>query len=202
MNEPTSATLAFDRFLYLARDPQIIDACLQPGAPVLPDANADVILRDDISTDEITPVAIMSYYDDKLGGFAYTGLQAGERTPIARHAVRQAGIQVVVAGNRYGKGSSREHSPAAERHAGVRLVFARSFERIYRQNADNIGLLTSTNFELLAQLRAGHSITLEQILQERDVLTQAILRSGGLLEYGKRYLARSRPQPAAAGNKP
>ena len=202
MNESTIASLAFDRFLYLANDPQVIEACLHPDAPVLPPAHVDIALRDDISTDEITPVAIMSHYDDKLGGFAYTGVQAGGRTPIARHAVRQAGIQVVVAGNRYGKGSSREHSPAAEKHAGVRLVFARSFERIYRQNADNIGLLTSTNFALLAQLRAGQSITLEQVLQERDVLTQAILRSGGLLNYGKRYLARSRPQTVADSDKP
>lgn len=203
MNDFPSAPLAFDRFLYLARDPQIIEACLQPDAGVVPGGiDVGIELRDDISTDEITPVAIMSHYDDKLGGFAYTGVQAGGRTPIARHAVRQAGIQVVVAGARYGKGSSREHSPAAEKHAGVCLVFARSFERIYRQNADNIGLLTSTNFELLARLAAGHTITLEQILQERDVLTQAILRSGGLLSYGKRHLARSRPQASAVTNKP
>ncbi|MCZ7153717.1 hypothetical protein NK280_24290 [Salmonella enterica] len=39
---------------------------------------------------------------------------------------------MTVAGNRYGKGSSREHSPAAEKLAGIRLVIARSFERIYR----------------------------------------------------------------------
>ncbi|AHG63037.1 aconitase family protein [Advenella mimigardefordensis] len=201
MNESPIAPLAFERFLYLADDPQVIEACLQPGA-VLPGVSEDIRLRDDISTDEITPVAIMSHYDEKLGEFAYTGVLAGGRTPIARRAVKEAGIQVVVAGNRYGKGSSREHSPAAEKHAGVRLIFARSFERIYRQNADNIGLLTSTDFTLLAQLLAGQSITLEQILQERDELTQAIVRSGGLLNYGKRYLARSRPQAAAAGDKP
>jgi 3-isopropylmalate/(R)-2-methylmalate dehydratase large subunit len=46
---------------------------------------------------------------------------------------------VVVAGKRYGKGSSREHSVVAEQSAGVRLVIAESFERIYRQNADNVG---------------------------------------------------------------
>ena len=202
MNDSSIAPLSFNRFLYLAQDPQIIEACLQPCTGAVPGTGADIVLRDDISTDEITPVAIMSHYDDKLGEFAYTGVQAGGRTPIARHAVRQAGIQVVVAGARYGKGSSREHSPAAEMHAGVRLVFARSFERIYRQNADNIGLLTSTNLDLLARLRAGHSITLDQILQERDVLTQAIVRSGGLLNYGKRHLARSRPDASATTDKP
>ncbi len=200
MNE--SATLVFNRFLYLAEDPQIIEACLRDPEAGLPDFDAEIALRDDISTDEITPVAIMSHYDEKLGGFAYTGVQAGGRNPVARHAVREAGIQVVVGGARYGKGSSREHSPAAEKHAGIKLVFARSFERIYRQNADNIGLLTSTDFSLLARLRAGHSITLDEILAGREALTQAILRSGGLLAYGNRYLGSSRPQAASVATQP
>ncbi len=196
------ATLAFTRFLYLAEDPQVIEACLQAPETAMPVADADIALRDDISTDEITPVAIMSHYDEKLGGFAYTGVHAGGRNPVARLAVSQAGIQVVVAGARYGKGSSREHSPAAEKHAGVQLVFARSFERIYRQNADNIGLLTSTDFTLLARLRAGESITLDEVLAGREDLTQAIVRSGGLLAYGKRNLGSSRPEPAKAAAGP
>lgn len=202
MNHSTTPRFIFDRFLYLTTDPHEIEVCLQPGASTAPAPGAELALRDDISTDEITPVAIMSHYDDKLGGFAYTGVQAAGITPIARDAVRLAGIQVVVAGSRYGKGSSREHSPAAEKHAGIKLVFARSFERIYRQNADNIGLLTSTNFALLARLQAGQSITLDEILAERDELTQAILRSGGLLAYGKSYLGRSRPEAPQASDQP
>jgi len=51
-------------------------------------------------------------------------------------------VTVVVAGQRYGKGSSREHSPAAEKLAGVRLVIAHSFERIYRQNTQRQDGLT------------------------------------------------------------
>ena len=58
----------------------------------------------------------------------------GQARRLHRHGWRQ----------RYGKGSSREHSPAAEEAAGIRLVVAESFERIYRQNADNVGLFTST----------------------------------------------------------
>lgn len=202
MQQPRSSSLpavfAFRRFLFLCEDPQVIRACLQePVARPLPQA-----LRDDISTDEITPVAIMSYYDEQLGGFAYTGVQSGGQAPIARHAVQQAGIEVVVAGNRYGKGSSREHSPAAEKHAGVCLVFARSFERIYRQNADNIGLLTSTNFALLERLLAGGSVTLDELLEGRDALTQAVLRCGGLLPYGKRHLRDTQPDPGPHGAGP
>src|SRR5689334_3363365 len=89
-------------------------------------------------TDEITPLPILTHYDDKLGRYPYTGFKAGEAFPIGTDAIRASGIEVVVAGRRYGKGSSREHSPTAEKAAGVRLVVAESFERLYRQNADNI----------------------------------------------------------------
>jgi len=146
-------------------------------------------LRDDISTDEITPVAIMSHFDSKLAQFAYTGFRAGGTNPIARGDVVKGGFDVTVAGKRYGKGSSREHSPAAEKFAGIRLVIAESFERIYRQNADNIGLFTSTDMGLVQRIERGEEIDLEELLEGRDELAAAILRSGGLLEFGQKYLA-------------
>jgi len=58
-----------------------------------------------------------------------------------------------VAGKRYGKGSSREHSVVAERAAGIGLLIAENSERIYRQNADNVGLATPTDFGLLERIR-------------------------------------------------
>ncbi|HET7525905.1 MAG TPA: 3-isopropylmalate dehydratase, partial [Burkholderiaceae bacterium] len=93
-------------------------------------------LRDDVSTDEISPLPAMVHFDATLGRYPHTGFNTGGERPIARDAVRAAGIEVVVAGRRYGKGSSREHSVVAETAAGERLVIAESFERIYRQNAD------------------------------------------------------------------
>jgi 3-isopropylmalate/(R)-2-methylmalate dehydratase large subunit len=145
-------------------------------------------LRDDISTDEITPLPILTHYDDKLGRYPYTGFRAGDATPIGTDAVRTHGVEVVVAGTRYGKGSSREHSPAAEKWAGVRLVIAESFERIYRQNADNIGLFTSTDFGLVERIQAGEAIALDELVAGRDALAAAILRSGGLLRFGQRFM--------------
>lgn len=145
-------------------------------------------LRDDISTDEITPLPILTHYDDKLGRYPYTGFRAGDATPIGTDAIRTHGVEVVVAGTRYGKGSSREHSPAAEKWAGVRLVIAESFERIYRQNADNIGLFTSTDFGLVERIQAGEAITLDELVAGRDALAAAILRSGGLLRFGQRFM--------------
>ncbi len=176
--------------LYLSQDPAQIDAQFAGTRLTLAQAQP---LRDDVSTDEITPVAILSHYDDTLGDFAHTGLRCEGRNPIARRQLRAAGFEVLVGGQRYGKGSSREHSPTAERLAGIRLVFARSFERIYRQNADNIGLWTSTNFALLERLERGEVQSLEallpELLAEREGLAAAILQAGGLLRWGQRHLS-------------
>ncbi|HSV78081.1 MAG TPA: aconitase family protein [Ramlibacter sp.] len=159
-------------------------------------------LRDDVSTDEITPAPDLVHFDERLGRYPYTGFRSGDQSPIAVDAVRRGGFQVTVAGRRYGKGSSREHSPTAEKLAGIRLVIAESFERIYRQNADNIGLFTSTDFGLLPRIEAGEAIPLEELLAGRDALARAILGSGGLLRFGQRQLRSVRPAGTAAPAQP
>ena len=125
-------------------------------------------LRDDISTDEIIPLPAMVHFDEKLGRYPYTGLTVGGESPIKTDLIRELRIQVVVGGKRYGKGSSREHSVVAEMSAGVKIVFAESFERLYRQNADNLGLWTSTDFSLLDRVLCGDEIDLEEFLIGRD----------------------------------
>ena len=184
------------KILYLSQDPGLISRQLS-GEPITR-AQAGP-LRDDVSTDEITPVHILSHYDDTLGEFAHTGLRCEGDNPIARRALRQAGFAVLVAGRRYGKGSSREHSPTAEKLAGVQLVIAESFERIYRQNADNIGLFTSTDFGLLDRIERGEPITLDDLLQGREALAASILGAGGLLRWGQRFLS-SVDSPTGVGS--
>jgi 3-isopropylmalate/(R)-2-methylmalate dehydratase large subunit len=129
---------------------------------------------------------------------AHTGLRCGTENPIVRRALRQAGFAVLVAGRRYGKGSSREHSPTAEKLAGVQLVVAESFERIYRQNADNIGLFTSTDFGLLDRIEHGEQITLADLVQGREDLAASILSAGGLLRWGQQHLGTAVPQATQA----
>jgi 3-isopropylmalate/(R)-2-methylmalate dehydratase large subunit len=169
------------RVLYLCDDPGKLGAQLAGQ-----DLAADEVglLRHDVSTDEITPNPALTFHDERLGQYVYTGFRAGESTPIKAGAVRNGDFCVVVAGRRYGKGSSREHSPAAELYAGIRLIIAESFERIYRQNADNLGLFTSTDFGLIERIRRGEAIDVEDLAAPRDKLAGAILRSGGLLRYG------------------
>jgi len=88
-----------------------------------------------------------------------------------------------VAGKRRGKGSSREASPYAEWCAGLRLVLAESFERIYRQNCQNLGLLTSTDFGLIPRLRRGEAIPLAEFTEGLDPVTAELVRRGGLFAY-------------------
>ena len=74
-----------------------------------------------------------------------------------------------------------ETSPLAEKAAGIRLIVAESFERIYRQNCDNIGILTTTDFTVLERIAGGESIPLSAFTAGRDEVTQDVIRAGGLL---------------------
>lgn len=193
-------TLRFaPRVLWLADDPIRVRAQLAGAALTRVQAGT---LRDDISTDEISPLPVMVHFGAMLGRYPHTGFTARGERPIARDAIRSAGIEVIVAGRRYGKGSSREHSVVAERAAGVRLVIAESFERIYRQNADNVGLLTSTDLGLADRIQRGEAIDLDELLAGRDVLAAAIQRAGGLLAYGRKRLASARAAAAEAAAGP
>ncbi|VVD85903.1 aconitase family protein [Pandoraea anhela] len=176
-------TIRFDgRVLFLSDDPAIVRRQLSGESLTRAQAGA---LRDNVSTDEITPVTVMLTYDERLGRYPYVGFKAGNDMPIGEHDVRRGGFQVSVAGKRYGKGSSRESSPLAELSAGIRLIVAESFERIYQQNCDNIGILTTTDFGVLDRILAGEAIPITEFLKGRDALTQQIIRSGGLLAYSK-----------------
>jgi 3-isopropylmalate/(R)-2-methylmalate dehydratase large subunit len=140
-------------------------------------------LRDNISTDEITPAYICYYYDQTLGDFPYLGLCAGTEFPIGRGSVRQGGFVCSVAGKRRGKGSSREQSPYAEMSAGIKLVIAESIERIYRENCQNLGVLTSTDMGLVERVRRGEAIPLSEFTRGEGEITRGIIEFGGLFQY-------------------
>lgn len=168
--------------LFLSSDPRKIRAQLAGGASSFAEAAP---LRDDVSTDEMTPQTSCVLFDERLGSELLIGYAAGGERPIGRDAIRRGGFAVIVGGGRYGKGSSREHSPLAHVAAGIRLVVAASFERIFRQNCDNLGLFTSTDLDLPDRMRRGEAVAVEELLAGRDALAAALLRSGGLLRYAK-----------------
>lgn len=174
------------RILLLTEDPEQIDRQLNGEDLTLAEAGK---LRDDISTDEITPGWACFFVDETLGRYPYVGLTCGGRRPVATDAIRLGGFSVTVAGARYGKGSSREASPYAERVAGIRLVIAKKFERIYRQNCHNLGIFTSNDFGLIDRIRAGESIPLEELVRGLDPVTSDIVTRGGLFNYTKARLS-------------
>lgn len=183
------------RILFLTEDPELIRRQLA-GEDL--DWHPSLKLRDDISTDEITPAHICFYFDQALGDWPYTGLKCGGELPIGRNAIRQGGFSVCVSGKRRGKGSSREQSPYAELAAGIRLVIAENHERIYRQNCQNLGLLSSTDFGLIARLRRGEEIPLAEFTRGADEITAGIIRAGGLFAYNRQRLAGAMQPPRIA----
>ena len=146
------------RILFLSDDPAKLAAQFAGRDLSMADARP---LRDDVSTDEITPIPAVVHYDQEIARYAHTGLEVGGVLAVPTDAIRDGGFAVIVGGKRYSKGSSREHSPLAERRAGIRLIVAESFERLYRQNADNLGLFTSTDFGLLDRVRDGEAILID-----------------------------------------
>ena len=168
------------RILFLAEDPALVRLQLE-GTDLDPE-NIPA-LRNDISTDEMTPAYICYYFDETLGEFIYLGLKCGDQFPVKRNDVKNGGFVVSVSGKRRGKGSSREASPYAEIAAGLRLVIAENHERIYKQNCQNLGLLTSTNFDLIRRVVAGDEIPLEEFTAGEDEITRQIIEYGGLFPF-------------------
>ena len=152
-------------------------------------------LRDDISTDEITPAYICYHFDDKLGDFPYLGLRAGGEFPVTQGSVRAGGFVASVAGKRRGKGSSREQSPYAEMCAGIKVVIAENIERIYKQNCQNLGILTSTDFGMVERIRRGEEIPLSEFTRGEDEITRQIIEYGGLFPYSVARLQGKAPAP-------
>jgi len=171
------------RALVLTEDPELIRRQLAgeelTGAEDLP-------LADRVSTDEMAPGWASYYFDDRLGRYAMVGFRGGV---IGEGALAGGGIQVLVGGEAFGSGSSRETAPYSQLVAGIRLVIARSFGRIYRQNCENLGLATSTDFSLLERLRRGEAIEVGPGDESRDALSAEIVRAGGLLAHARARLA-------------
>ncbi len=176
---PATVRLA-GRILFLTEDPELIRRQLA-GEDL--EWDPSIPLRDDISTDEITPAWVCYYYDETLGQYPYVGLRCGGEQPIGRGDVIGGGFVAAVSGKRRGKGSSREASPYAERAAGIRVVIAENIERIYRENCENLGILATTDFSVIDRIRRGEEIPLETFIGDAGQIQRDIIEYGGLLDY-------------------
>jgi 3-isopropylmalate/(R)-2-methylmalate dehydratase small subunit len=156
----------------------------------------------DVDTDVIIPARYLNTSDPtELGSHCMEDIDAGF---IDR--VRPGDI--VVAGENFGCGSSREHAPVAIRAAGVSCVVAASFARIFYRNAINTGLPIVICPAAVAGAQAGDRLrvdlatgTVSDLTRETTwqadafpAFMQELIAQGGLLPYVKARLdAEARP---------
>jgi 3-isopropylmalate dehydratase small subunit len=89
---------------------------------------------DNVDTDAIIPARFLNVSDeDQLARSCFIDVKPEFIRGVARG-------DIILAGTNFGCGSSREHAPLAIKAAGVSVVVARSFARIFYRNAFNIGL--------------------------------------------------------------
>ena len=123
-----------------------------------------IVLGDNVTTDHILP-----------GGAAVTALRSNlpaissyifnrvDREFVTRAGQAEAGI--IVGGENYGQGSSREHAALGPRHLGVRIVLAKSFARIHKANLINFGILPLLFVDPVdhARLSLGQTVELDTL---------------------------------------
>jgi 3-isopropylmalate/(R)-2-methylmalate dehydratase small subunit len=145
---------------------------------------------DDIDTDAIIPGRFLTINNpDELAKHAFEGT----RDEFAKKV--QEG-DVIVGGRNFGCGSSREHAPLALMGAGVKVVIARSFARIFFRNSINVGVLPVVCPEA-DKIADGTKITLnikegfveadgvKYAIEPVPAFMQGIIDAGGLVEYAK-----------------
>lgn len=210
---PATAPSIKDLFAYPAADGSKVEIVRGPNIVALSPFNRlpetldlPIVIKvgDNITTDHIMPA-----------GAAITALRSNIPA-ISRHVFERvdkefvtraeaAGQGLILGGDNYGQGSSREHAALAPRHLGIRAVIAKSFARIHKANLINFGILplllsNSADYDCLEQgvrvsinlsplapgasLTAttadGKCITLSHDLTGNEI---AIIRAGGLLNY-------------------
>ncbi len=151
---------------------------------------------DNIDTDVILPGKYLVLTDPKeLAKHAMEGLDK-EFSKKAEKGV------IIVAGENFGCGSSREHAPIALKNAGVKAIIAKSFARIFYRNAINIGLPVleckeafekiEENDEVLIDLSNGEIIDKTKNLTLKFIPLPSflldILNQGGLIKKLKNSL--------------
>jgi 3-isopropylmalate/(R)-2-methylmalate dehydratase small subunit len=145
---------------------------------------------DNIDTDAIIPGRFLTINNpDELAKHAFEGT----RDEFAKK-VKEG--DVIVGGRNFGCGSSREHAPLALMGAGVKVVVARSFARIFFRNSINVGVLPvvcpeadkiADGANVSLKIREGYleADGKKYAIEPVPVFMQGIIDAGGLVEYAK-----------------
>jgi len=193
----------------ILKGPNIKPIPLGTALPEVLNFSAVLKTKDNVSTDDILPgganmLALRSNIPDSVP-YVFSRLDAQFKNKIARLPE----IWAVVGGENFGQGSSREHAVMVPMSIGMKVVIAKSFARIYKQNLINYGVvpLTFTNADDYEKVSENDELSISEIsqqirnkvvkiynktkdfyfeascdLSERDI---ELLSNGGLLNYVK-----------------
>ena len=163
------------------------------------------VCRDNIDTDQIIPAQYLTLVPtipeeyEKLGSYAMVGLP-DDQYPVkfVPAGELKTPYKIVIAGRNFGCGSSREHAPIAMGAAGVEVVVAESFARIFFRNCVATGELYpyDANERLCEKVKTGDVATLDF---DRDTLTingatyslkplgevRPVIDAGGIFNYAR-----------------
>lgn len=196
------------RKVALVKGPNIVSLEILDSLPTRLKLPVLLKVGNNITTDEILPAGaqVLPYRSNipKISEFTYIHVDADY--PV--RAKKQKGGHVIIGGENYGQGSSREHAALAPQYLGLRIVIALSFARIHWQNLINFGILplvfknpgdykaiklhdviTIDNLPTILKDRVfdiqvnNRTIKVEQSLSERQ---KKILSLGGLINWIKK----------------
>lgn len=208
VSEPASEAEAKD--LEVSRGPNI-KPCPK-GKEVEGSITADILLKteDNITTDHIMPagakVLPLRSNIPEISKFVYNAVD-----PDFYDRAMAADNSIIIGGDNYGQGSSREHAALAPMYLGVRAVIVKSFARIHKANLINFGILPLTfknaadydawdqgdTLEMpsvVEDMKKGSDITVKNVTKgttftvQHDLEERAIevVLAGGLLNYTKK----------------
>lgn len=157
---------------------------------------------DNVNTDEIIPARYLNVSDAaELARHCMEDAEPDFPRKLAEGVVSKGDL--IVAGENFGCGSSREHAPIAIKAAGISCVIAKTFARIFFRNAINIGLPIVESRQAAEEIRAGDVVVVDleagRILDETlgkefpvppfPPEMQQIIDAGGLMPFVKQSLA-------------
>jgi 3-isopropylmalate/(R)-2-methylmalate dehydratase small subunit len=110
---------------------------------------------DNVNTDEIIPARYLNTTDPAvLARYCMEDIRPGFGTKVEKGSI-------IVGGDNFGCGSSREHAPLSLKYAGIACVVAVSFARIFFRNAINIGLPIVESREIYEAVKEGETLTVD-----------------------------------------
>ncbi len=122
--------------------------------------------KDNVNTDEIIPACYLNTTDpEELARHCMEGI---DKDFLFR--IKEA--KIIVAGENFGCGSSREHAPLSLKAAGVKCIIAISFARIFFRNAINIGLPILEAREVFQEIEEKDTLRIDTIKGKIENLTR------------------------------